>query len=87
MVISKEIDSIVQSVKDNWRANDGGMTEAAGDVIHTANWAKDLLYKYHSGAASKNEVIWKLEDAWQGTSTGSEMDILDAAMADMRGQR
>jgi hypothetical protein len=70
----KKIDEIEADVTENWRANDGGLTMAASDVISLAKSLKNEIEKGERPAWVDDE-----KDARFDTNTGSESDLYDVA--------
>ena len=69
-----------EAVKE-WRASDGGLTMAACDVLHVARWAQGLVDKVAAGEVDRQSAIEELDEAVRAASTGSEGDVLWAALA------
>jgi hypothetical protein len=80
MSYDKSFEEMAAKAVDWWRANDGGLTMAADDVIFMGAQIDRLFACIDSGQLTPEEVQEMLYE-WQfNTRTGTESDVIGEAL-------
>lgn len=75
-----EMNSLTDSIKGEWTANDGGLTWGASDVLHVASALEDL---FKMSPVEMREQLKNWEDYRMDgrCDTGTETDVVDIILA------
>jgi hypothetical protein len=76
-----DMKDLTDSVREEWTANDGGLTWAASDVLHVASGLEDLLKM--SSPSEIKEDLEKWEEYLQDgrCDSGTEADVVNIILA------